>query len=174
MSMSTRLFGPRFDPAPGESQWVTVLAQDPDATTATTTWPSNVRRGVTQQAGLSSQVARSIRSTLAIASVTALIYPAAAALVYDPALPWGIAICVGNLLAAAAAWQTRLRFVWPWPRLQVAPEDTGSAWGPVLASNDRRVRAQLAMYATIVRLLTLSAAWMGVVTLVAAIMIVRA
>ena len=170
MNLSTALFGPRFDPELAESQWEAVLATDPSATTAIATWPAAVDSQLARQADLSSYVSRSLRKSLVLAILATLLFPAAAALLYEPVRPWAFAICSGNVLTAAWMWFARLRFAWPWPQLQAAPQGAESAWGPVAAANDLRIRAQLATYSTVARLLTLAVVWMSVVTLVAAVM----
>ena len=170
MNLSISLFGPRFDPALAESQWAAVLTQDHGATTATAAWPPAVERQLARQAGLSSHVSGALRRSLVLAILATLLLPAAGALLYEPVRPWAFAICSGNVLAAACMWFARLRFAWPWPELVAAPQGSELAWGPVAAASDLRVRAQLATYATVVRLLVLDVAWMSVVTLVAAVL----
>ena len=171
MNMSTLLLGPRFDPVTAESQWEAVLAQDPGATTATATWSPAVERQLARQAALSSHVSGSLRRSLVLAICATLLLPAVAAFLYEPVRPWALAICSGNVLAAAWMWFARLRFAWPWPELHATPQGAASAWGAVAAANDLRVRAQLSTYTTVVRLLILAVAWMSVVTLVAGVLI---
>ena len=174
MNLQARLLGPVFDPAPTASEWANILALDPEALAATSPpWPESVTHAIARQAAMSARVARSLHKMLVLAAVGGMAAPLAWGLLTPAVLPLMLAVWAGNMALWSMMWWLRVRTILPLPALQLGQDGASPRWGDVVANNDLRNRAQLAMLEAVGHLLALMTTWTAIMLMVSLAVAVR-
>ena len=161
MNLKTLLLGPPFDRGCVRAQWAAALAE-PQATTgvAALAGGASAHRLIEHQHTVSARSARWLRITAAQCALTAFGVPLVLMLLQITPGWWGPYALAGNATCALMIWQWRARPVFPLPALQGVPTGAEQRLAEILASNDLRIRGQVALQRAILQAQLLVVVWL--------------